>query len=141
MPLQQIQKPTKEQTLSVDYVDLSPLPSGETKPARYCLSLVEELKNKIIQEIQQFQITAQAEGVDPQTISSARYVMCTVLDEAVLNTPWGANSNWSQHSLLSLFHKEVSGGERFNLNIRALTTWNRAYNRSIISLWRKKRVI
>jgi type VI secretion system protein ImpK len=71
------------------------------------------LKNRIIREIEQFQITAQAKGIDPQTISSTRYVLCTALDEAVLNTPWGNDCGWSQQSLLSLFHKEVSGGERF----------------------------
>ena len=72
-----------------------------------------ELKNKIVREIQQFQVMAQSSGVDPQTVSSARYVLCTVLDEAVLNTPWGNDSGWAQQSLLSMFHKEVSGGERF----------------------------
>lgn len=46
------------------------------------------LKNRIIKEIEQFQITAQGEGIDSQTIISARYLLCTVLDEAVLNTPW-----------------------------------------------------
>ncbi len=78
------------------------------------------LKNRIIREIEQFQITAQAEGIDPQTISSARYILCTVLDETVLNTPWGNDSGWSQQSLLSLFHKEVSGGERFFHLLKAL---------------------
>ncbi len=92
-----------------------------------------ELKNKIIQEIQQFQVTAQAEDVDPQTISSARYVLCTVLDEAVLNTPWGNNSSWSQQSLLSLFHKEVSGGERFFLLLKSLAQ-NPAKNRGLLEL-------
>ena len=91
------------------------------------------LKNKIIQEIQQFQVAAQAEGVDPQTVSSARYILCTALDEAVLNTPWGNNSGWSQQSLLSLFHKEVSGGERFFLLLKSLAQ-NPAKNRGILEL-------
>ena len=99
----------------------------------YSQSDPKELKNKIIQEIQQFQIAAQAEDVDPQTISSARYVMCTVLDEAVLNTPWGSNSDWSQQSLLSLFHKEVSGGERFFHLLKSLAQ-NPAKNRGILEL-------
>lgn len=92
-----------------------------------------ELKNKITQEIQKFQVNAQAENIDPQTISSARYVMCTVLDEAVLNTPWGNNSNWSQQSLLSQFHKEVSGGVRFFDLLKSLTQ-NPAKNRGLLEL-------
>jgi len=91
------------------------------------------LKNKIIHEIQQFQITAQTEGIDPQTISSARYVMCTVLDEAVLNTPWGNNSGWSQQSLLSQFHKEVSGGVRFFDLLKSLAQ-NPSKNRGLLEL-------
>jgi type VI secretion system protein ImpK len=30
-----------------------------------------------------------------------------------MNTPWGASSGWSQHSLLSMFHNETFGGEKF----------------------------
>ncbi|MDD5461306.1 MAG: type VI secretion system protein TssL, long form [Methylococcales bacterium] len=91
------------------------------------------LKNKIIKEIQQFQLNAQAGDVEPETISSARYVLCTVLDEAVLSTPWGNNSGWSQQSLLSLFHKEVSGGERFFDLLKSLAQ-NPVKNRNLLEL-------
>ncbi len=39
--------------------------------------------------------------------------MCTILDEAVLNTPWGAESAWTQRTLLSVFHNQTGGGEKF----------------------------
>ena len=91
------------------------------------------LKNKIIKEIQQFQLNAQACGIDPDTLSSSRYVLCTVLDEAVLSTPWGNNSGWAQQSLLSLFHKEVSGGERFFDLLKSLAQ-NPAKNRNLLEL-------
>ena len=91
------------------------------------------LKEKIIREIKQFQITAQAQGIDAQTISSARYVLCTALDETVLNTPWGHNSSWTQQSLLSLFHNEVSGGERFFYLLKSLAQ-NPAKNRNLLEL-------
>lgn len=71
------------------------------------------LRNKVIGEIKQFQTAAIASDIDQETVFAARYLLCTVLDEAVLNTPWGSNSGWSQQNLLSTFHKEVSGGERF----------------------------
>lgn len=91
------------------------------------------LKNKIIHEIQQFQLAAETENIDTQTISSARYVMCTVLDEAVLNTPWGHQSDWARHSLLSQFHKEVSGGERFFHLLKSLAQ-NPGKNRGLLEL-------
>ncbi len=91
------------------------------------------LKEKIINEIKQFQITAQAQGIDPQTITSTRYVLCTALDEAVLNTPWGHSSSWTQQSLLSLFHNEVSGGERFFKLLKSLAQ-NPGKNRNLLEV-------
>jgi len=91
------------------------------------------LRNKIIREIEQFQTAAQVEGIDHQTISSSRYVLCTVLDEAVLNTPWGNDSGWSQQSLLSLFHKEVQGGERFFHLLKSLSD-NPSKNKNLLEL-------
>jgi type VI secretion system protein ImpK len=91
------------------------------------------LKNRIIKEIEQFQISAQVEGIDPQTLSSARYVLCTVLDEAVLNTPWGNDCGWSDHSLLSLFHKETKGGERSFHLLKSLAQ-NPTKNRNLLEL-------
>ena len=43
----------------------------------------------------------------------ARYVLCTFIDSAVSNTPWGHQGAWASQSLLVMFHKEVSGGEKF----------------------------
>jgi len=44
--------------------------------------------------------------------NNALYVLCSLIDETVLNTPWGENSAWSQKPLLSIFHKETYGGEK-----------------------------
>ncbi len=41
-----------------------------------------------------------------------RYILCTFLDEAVMGTPWGANTCWAEHSMLSRFHNETWGGEK-----------------------------
>ena len=35
------------------------------------------------------------------------------LDEAVLSTPWGNQSEWAQHPLLVALHREAWGGEKF----------------------------
>ena len=39
--------------------------------------------------------------------------MCACLDEAVLSTPWGAQSEWAQQSLLVALHRDARGGEKF----------------------------
>ncbi|WP_206197454.1 type IVB secretion system protein IcmH/DotU, partial [Pseudomonas viridiflava] len=52
-------------------------------------------------------------AIEHDQMLAARYVLCTVLDEAVLTTAWGSSSNWSTMSLLSHFHQETFGGEKF----------------------------
>jgi type VI secretion system protein ImpK len=39
--------------------------------------------------------------------------LCASVDDVVLNTPWGSTGVWDARSLVSTFHQEVRGGERF----------------------------
>ncbi len=71
--------------------------------------LYERIKN----ELNAFQGQAREAGVRAELVKPASYALCTMLDEVVLNTPWGSNSDWSNQSLLSTFHNEVWGGEKF----------------------------
>jgi type VI secretion system protein ImpK len=43
---------------------------------------------------------------------AARYVLCTMLDEAAADTPWGGAGVWGRLSLLAEFHNEAFGGEK-----------------------------
>jgi type VI secretion system protein ImpK len=70
------------------------------------------LRNHVIDQIRTFETKAKQEGQASEIVLSARYVLCAALDEAVLNTPWGPESGWAQHSLLSTFHNETFGGEK-----------------------------
>ncbi|MFJ4347460.1 type IVB secretion system protein IcmH/DotU [Pseudomonas sp. NPDC089401] len=72
-----------------------------------------QLKEHLSACIRTFDARIQYEGVDPSQITVARYVLCTVVDEAVVTTPWGNESQWSQMSLLSAFQNETFGGEKF----------------------------
>lgn len=71
------------------------------------------LHQQIVNELRQFETQAQSLSIRQETVLSARYLLCSALDEAVLNTPWGSESAWGQRSLLSMFHNETSGGEKF----------------------------
>ncbi len=73
------------------------------------------LHQRLVNEIKSFEIRAKEQGIPSEIVLSARYILCTMLDEAVLNTPWGCESAWHQRSLLSIFHNETSGGEKFYL--------------------------
>lgn len=108
-------------------VDLSSRPGLNPieKSASVLLSILSQIRNtsshpnpnglhkQLATEIQNFEKTAQKAGINEKTIFIARYVLCTTIDEFVMTTPWGSGSIWGTQSLLSLFHKETRGGERF----------------------------
>lgn len=71
------------------------------------------LHQRLVSEIKAFENNAKQAGIKPEIVLSARYALCVALDEAVLNTPWGSESAWPQRTLLSVFHNETSGGEKF----------------------------
>ena len=74
---------------------------------------VTELRRHALGEVRRFEETAKTLGVPNETIVAARYVLCAALDEAVLSTPWGGQSEWAQHPLLVALHREAWGGEKF----------------------------
>ncbi len=71
------------------------------------------LHQRLCDEIKLFEKKATEAGIRPEIVLSARYSLCAALDEIVLNTPWGSESAWPQRTLLSIFHNETSGGEKF----------------------------
>jgi type VI secretion system protein ImpK len=70
------------------------------------------LRARLVQGIRDFATSAQASQIAPERVMAARYVLCTMLDEAASDTPWGGSGVWGRHSLLTEFHNEVSGGEK-----------------------------
>ena len=73
------------------------------------------LHQQLIAAIRTFEDTANQKAISPEIVLAARYVICAALDEVVLHTPWGAESAWMQRTLLSTFHSETHGGEKFFL--------------------------
>jgi type VI secretion system protein ImpK len=73
----------------------------------------DRLKRGMIEAIRGFEQRALATGLDTKSLRAARYALCATIDDLVLSTPWGSTSSWTAQSLTSIFHNEVSGGERF----------------------------
>ena len=100
-------------------------PNGLVDTAGTLLSLVGQLRDTTSQPdidtlrthgeqaIKSVEQAARAGGADAEAVSTARYVLCTLLDETVLGTPWGNESVWSEQTLLAKFHQEAWGGEKF----------------------------
>ncbi len=72
---------------------------------------VVRLRSEVIDRIYRFNDAAAAAGATTFQIQTARYVLCALIDEAVMTTPWGSASDWSTNSLLNRFHGETWGGE------------------------------
>lgn len=70
------------------------------------------LRASLAQGVRDFAAGAQQAGVSPERVMAARYILCTMLDEAASDTPWGGSGAWGRHSLLAEFHNEASGGEK-----------------------------
>jgi type VI secretion system protein ImpK len=91
------------------------------------------LRGHLVQAIKGFDTQARSQGMSDNTVLIARYSLCTLVDEAVLTTPWGSESRWSERSLLSQFHNETWGGEKFFVALdHALKA--PARNRSLLEL-------
>jgi type VI secretion system protein ImpK len=74
---------------------------------------VQGLSLHVSQEIANFEGAAASRGESRDTIQMARYALCTLIDEVVMNTPWGSRSAWANETQLMRFHHEAIGGERF----------------------------
>ena len=74
---------------------------------------VGDLRRHALEEIRRFEERARTAGVSTEVTRAARYALCASLDEAVLSTPWGAQSEWAQQTLLVALHREAWGGEKF----------------------------
>jgi type IV/VI secretion system ImpK/VasF family protein len=74
---------------------------------------INELRGQLIAETNAFVERAKILQCAPRHILAARYCLCTALDETILATSWGNQSDWAQQTLLSIVQKETWGGERF----------------------------
>jgi type VI secretion system protein ImpK len=74
---------------------------------------VDELRQRLSAEVSGFENHLLQSGISADHTRMASYSLCSFLDEIILNTPWGAQSNWGHQSLLISFHKEAWGGEKF----------------------------
>jgi len=74
---------------------------------------IEGLQRQLFGEIRAFENKILQQGTPQDLTRMASYALCSLLDETILGTPWGWQSNWGQKSLLSVIHKETLGGEKF----------------------------
>jgi type VI secretion system protein ImpK len=74
---------------------------------------LEKLRNRLESEIRGFETRAMGYEIDNSHVLAARYLLCTALDESVSTSRIGAGGGWARQALLSTFHNETWGGEKF----------------------------
>lgn len=81
---------------------------------RHCAQApdIATLREHCSTRLHRFEQELRQQGRDERATIAARYVLCTLLDEAVLAAPWGEGSGWSQRTLLVSFHGETYGGAK-----------------------------
>lgn len=74
---------------------------------------IKDVHQKVRKQIENIQEEMRQHGYEPAQTLAYSYALCLYIDEAVMERPWGKNSCWSQEPLLSIFHDETWGGEKF----------------------------
>lgn len=95
---------------------------------------VDELRQRLSAEVSGFENRLLQSGISADQVRMASYALCSFLDEIILNTPWGSQSNWGHQSLLISFHKEAWGGEKF-FDILNMLVKQPAQNLALIELF------
>jgi type VI secretion system protein ImpK len=76
-------------------------------------SAISDLQERLIAQLGAFKKDSLQQGYSEEQVRTASYFICVLLDETVLNTPWGSESNWGHDTLLVKFHGKSVGGEEF----------------------------
>ncbi|MFE8070114.1 type VI secretion system protein TssL, long form [Marinobacteraceae bacterium S3BR75-40.1] len=94
-------------------------------PAASQITDVADLRRQCVDLVREYQANLRAAGLTPETVETASYCVCALIDEIVLNSEWGQTGHWAAHSLLSEFHSQTwSGTYFFDLVARARQTSN-----------------
>lgn len=71
------------------------------------------LHQKLVNKILDLERAAKLQSVPAMIVLTARYLLCTALDEVIFQKIAQQGQSWSKYSLLSMFHEETWGGEKF----------------------------
>ncbi len=128
--------PHPDETLILERSD--PLYEGIPASNVYCtraaslLSLVPKLRMQpvhenikalhvqLVEEIKAFETIDSESGLLKRENKIASHFICALLDETILNTPWGRKSKWENHSMLKRFHGEGQEGRKFYVLLKQL---------------------
>ncbi len=74
---------------------------------------IAKLHANLTHEIKAFETQSKNFGVRSENILAARFVLCALFDEIILNTAWGNETSWGNYKLLPSFQHESDADEKF----------------------------
>jgi type VI secretion system protein ImpK len=93
---------------AVPILNLAPLLRSPSPPAD-----PPSLRNRLLEELDRYREAARGAGADRAVAEQAAWALAALLDDVVLNTPWGAGSGWGGRGLVASLWSETDAGERF----------------------------
>jgi type VI secretion system protein ImpK len=72
-----------------------------------------DLRERVVREIRGFERRAREGAIGMEILRPAHYVLCASIDDVVLNSAWGAASEWRLRTLVSTFHQDNNGDRGF----------------------------
>jgi len=74
---------------------------------------IRELKQRLIQTMDNHTRLLSEQGVENTHIMIVRYILATFVDDTLAHMPWQHNVSWADSSLLHYYYQETYGGEKF----------------------------
>lgn len=135
MPTPDLSRNIAVQDLNLDKIGINPLVDQFSWliASLTCITSIPWLddpmpfREQVAREIRKGERKLDEMELDRASILVIRYCLCAAIDETVCRQEWGANSQWSQNSLLSEFHNETSGGDKFFVILERLKADPRKY--------------
>ena len=81
---------------------------------------IPDLHQQLVTALKKFETIDSTSDISEKQKKVASYFLCALLDETILNTPWGHQGNWEEFSLLREFHGEGQEGKKFFIILKQL---------------------
>ncbi|MBP0578249.1 type IVB secretion system protein IcmH/DotU [Labrys sp. LIt4] len=74
---------------------------------------IEQLRRTTTEAINRYERDLAGARISPERARAAHYVVCATVDDVVLSKPWGVRAGWARSGLVSTYHMDVTGGDKF----------------------------
>jgi type VI secretion system protein ImpK len=78
------------------------------------------LRDRCLQDLRIFERQARDYSITMELLRPAHYALCAAIDDVVLNSPWGAGSDWSKQTLVANQHPAERDPDHFFVELRRM---------------------